>query len=346
MSRVDVAMSGGVDSSVAAALLLERGLDVRGVTMRLLDTGWHEAEDTAAVVCEALGIPHRVIDLSAEFESAVLGPYAKAYAGGLTPNPCVACNESVKFGALVGAVLSDGADVLATGHYARVVEHACQARLAQGADRSKDQAYFLYRLTRETLSKIAFPLGDLRKSESRALAAKRGLPVHDAPESQDACFAREKSPAEIVAARCAGGFESGDVVTESGAVLGRHSGIARYTVGQRRGLGISASEALYVREIRSESNEVVVAPREALAASWIRARDVVWHDESTSGSCAFRHRYGGTPQSGTYSLLGDTLEVVADDPVWAVAPGQALVCYKGEIVLGGGTITEWKQESP
>jgi tRNA-specific 2-thiouridylase len=336
MASVAVAMSGGVDSSVAAALLVDEGCDVVGVTMRLT------AEDTAparaAEVCRALDIEHTVVDLREDFERSVIGPFASDYAQARTPNPCVLCNDLVKFGILLERVLATGAGALASGHYARIVRREGSYMLARPADSHKDQTYFLYRVGRARLARLVFPLGDITKDRVRAHANALGLPAGDHRESQEACFAHGACHIGLVIARHPGAAEAGPIVTEDGTVVGTHEGIAGLTVGQRRGLGVSGSAPAYVLEIRPDDRTVVVGPRERLAKTIIEARDVRWHSPRREGRCEFRFRHGTGTQAGTFVVEGDRLIVEGDQAVQGVAPGQALVCYKEDAVLGGGTI--------
>ena len=254
MARVFVAMSGGVDSSVTAALLLEQGHEVTGVTMQL----WPSSEDEggccsvsavrdARRVCDLLGIPHYTLNFRDAFERDVVAPFADEYAAGRTPNPCIACNDRLKFADLLAKVSAQGADYLATGHYARIVRDSSGAPwLARGRDPGKDQSYFLYRLTRAQMEHTLFPLGELHKADVRAAAERLGLHVAEKPDSQEVCFAAGGEHAAVVGARRPEAVVPGDIVDLDGCVVGRHEGIANYTVGQRKGLGVAAPETLYV----------------------------------------------------------------------------------------------------
>jgi tRNA-specific 2-thiouridylase len=331
-------MSGGVDSSTAAALTGERGFDVLGVTLMLrscdLDTGGAccgEADvQDARAVADALGIEHHVLDGRAMFVERVVHAARDVQAAGGTPNPCVLCNEHLKFGLLLDWARERGADLLVTGHYARIDRRAGPA-LLRGVDRSKDQSYFLFTLAGgERLSRVEFPLGDMTKAAVRERAASLGLPVADKDESQDLCFP----------VASAGTDAPGEIVDGQGAVLGRHAGLSRYTVGQRKGLGIAGSERRYVIELRPRTNQVVVGPEEALMCDRVRVSDVVWAGGLPREPLRVqaRIRYRHEPAPAVVTAEEDGLLVTFDGPQKAVTPGQALVCYDGERVLGGGWI--------
>lgn len=346
MARVFVAMSGGVDSSVAAALLLEKGHDVTGVTMQLWPSGDAEngccsvsAVRDARRVCDLLGIAHYTLNFREAFESQVVSAFARDYARGRTPNPCIVCNDRLKFSDLLARVSAQGADFLATGHYARIVRDDAGAPwLARGVDPGKDQSYFLYRLTPTQLDHVLFPVGELEKPVVRAIAERMGLHVAEKPDSQEVCFASAGEHAEVVGKRHPEAMRPGEIVTAAGEVLGTHSGIAEYTVGQRKGLGIAAPRPLYVLAVDAENNRVVVGEREDLEASRIEADDVVWRGSGQERVQAMV-RYRMQPQEATAELLGDRLTVTFDEPLHGVAPGQAVVCYRGDLVIGGGAVT-------
>lgn len=346
MSRVFVAMSGGVDSSVAAALLLEQGHDVTGVTMQLWPSGDDEggccsvsAIRDARRVCDLLGIPHYALNFRESFERQVVTPFAEEYARGRTPNPCIVCNDLVKFDDLLARVRAQGAEYLATGHYARIVSDGNgDPWLARGLDPEKDQSYFLYRLTREQLRSVRFPVGELRKPDVRAFAERLGLHVAEKPDSQETCFAPSGDYERVVVERVPGAFEAGDIVDLEGKVLARHTGLGGYTVGQRKGLGIGGSgEPLYVIRLDPAERRVVVGPRDALEVRTVTAADVVWHGGAEEAVlAAVRYRMGARPASALYD--GNSLTVTFDEPLSGVAPGQSLVCYREDIVIGGGVI--------
>lgn len=347
-----VAMSGGVDSSVAAALMAERGFEVAGVTMKLLprlETGFgccgSPADiDDARRVADLLGIRHYVVDLSALFENSVIASFVRDYASARTPNPCVECNRSVKFGHLLGLAKAWGADVLATGHYAR----AKGGRLCRAKDESKDQSYFLYQIQAEDLEKVDFPVGELAKDEVRAKARALGLATADKPESQEICFVPNRDYRAFVRSRLDAGdvpsaaTAEGPVQDLEGRAVGRHAGTMNFTIGQRRGLGLSGGAfASYVLAIKPETGSVVVGPEEALYARSIDVKDLSW----CGGEPAFpvraqvriRHRH--RPAAATIESVGEGLARAAfDEPQRAPAPGQAAVFYDGDVVLGGGTI--------
>lgn len=345
MSRVFVAMSGGVDSSVSAALLLEEGHDVTGVTMQLSPSSEEEggccsvnAVRDARRVCDSLGIPHYSLNFRAAFEREVVGPFADEYALGRTPNPCIVCNDRLKFADLLAKVKLQGAEFLATGHYARIERDSDGVPwLARGADKGKDQSYFLYRLTRAQMDSILFPVGELPKSEVRAIAERMGLSVAAKPDSQEVCFATEGDHARVVTERHPEAALPGDIVDESGTVIGRHSGIAKYTVGQRKGLGVGGGEPLFVLSIDPGKNRVVAGPRRSLRVTRVIADRIVWHAGAEEQVDAMvRYRMPARPARATFD--GQQLTVDFAEPLEGVSPGQAVVCYRGERVLGGGSI--------
>jgi len=346
MARVFVAMSGGVDSSVAAALLLEEGHDVTGVTMQLWPSTDEEggccsvgAVRDARRVCDLLGVPHYTLNFRDVFEREVVRPFADAYASGRTPNPCIVCNDRVKFSDLLARVKAQGADFLATGHYARIVRDVDdRAWLSRGLDRSKDQSYFLYRLTRAQMEHLLFPVGALEKTAVRAIAQRIGLSVAEKPESQEVCFAPVGEHAKVVRRWHPEAFEPGDVVDRGGTLLGRHSGLAHYTVGQRRGIGIASPYPLYVVAVDAEHNRLVVGPEEALVVGRVAATEVIWHGRHEEEVEAVV-RYRMSPAPAHAALTSEGLSVRFREPVRGVAPGQAVVCYAGERVLGGGVMT-------
>ena len=345
MARVFCAMSGGVDSSVSAALLLEQGHDVTGVTMQLWPSSDSEggccsisAVRDAKRVCDLLGIPHYTLNFRDLFEGAVVASFADEYAAGRTPNPCIVCNDRLKFADLLARVSAQGADFLATGHYARIVDDGGVRRLVRGHDRSKDQSYFLYRMTVPQLDHVLFPVGELAKRDVRAMAERLGLHVAEKPDSQEICFAPTGHYAEVVSARRPEAFLPGEIVDLDGRVLGAHEGVGHFTVGQRKGLGIAAAEPLYVVSIDAAARRVVVGPRERTLVSEVVADDVVWHagpHERVTASV----RYRMEPAPATATFAEGRLTVTFDEPVSGVAPGQAVVCYRGDIVLGGGSVS-------
>jgi tRNA-specific 2-thiouridylase len=344
--RVLAAMSGGVDSSVAAALLVEAGFDVTGVHLKLSDTPAHlqvqgkgcctvaDADD-ARRVADTLGIPFYVWDLVDEFHQAVIADFEAEYARGRTPNPCARCNERVKVAGLLDRARALGFDALATGHYARVQD----GRLYRAADPAKDQSYVLYMLEREQLEHLRLPLGSLTKPQVRAIAARRGLRVAAKPESYDVCFIPDGDTAGWLERRF--GRRAGEVVDQAGNVLGRHDGAYRFTVGQRRGLGVAAPAPRYVLRVEPAANQVVVGGREDLAVRTVELEGSSATDGQglRPGRAAARLRAHGAEVGCRVMPLQDgRILLELDEPVLGVAPGQAGVLYDGDLVLGGGTI--------
>jgi len=359
-TRVVVAMSGGVDSSVVAALLKRGGYDVVGITLQLYDHGaavhrkgaccaGQDIHD-ARRVAQTIGIPHYVLDYEDRFREAVIDRFAQSYADGQTPIPCVECNRSIKFRDLLATARDLGADVLATGHYvaSRALPDGRRA-LYRAADPDRDQSYFLYATTPEQLELLRFPLGELPKEETRALARGLGLIVADKADSQDICFVPQGRYSDIVERLKPGAVRGGDIVHVDGRVLGRHAGIIHYTVGQRRGLGVSVGEPLYVVRLDAQAARVVVGPREALATRTIRITDVNWLGDRAPEAIgeggievAVRVRSTREPRPAVLRFRGAGAEVELFAPEDGVSPGQACVIYDGDghraRVLGGGTI--------
>jgi len=352
--RIVVAMSGGVDSSVTAALLAMAGYDVIGITLQLYDHGaatgkkgaccaGQDVRD-AARVAERLGIPHYVLDYEARFRKAVIEEFADSYRRGETPVPCIRCNERVKFRDLLETARELGASALATGHYARRVPGPDGAELHRARDTARDQSYFLYRTTPAELDFVRFPLGALGKDETRALARDLALPVADKPDSQDICFVPHGSYAALVTRLRPEAGDPGDIVDAEGHVLGQHRGIAHFTVGQRKGLGLSGDEAFYVLRIEAAARRVVVGPKSALGERRIGLAELNWlGPRLTIGggikvAAKLRSAQPPVPAMLYPGDAGGTAELVLDAPAGAVAPGQAAVLYDGERVLGGGWI--------
>ena len=353
-SRVVVAMSGGVDSSVAAALLVERGFEVVGITLQLYDHGVAigrkraccAGEDIAdaARVAERLAVPHYVLDYESRFRQAVIEDFVESYGRGETPIPCVRCNERIKFRDLLETARDLGAAALATGHYVRRRRDGHGPALYRARDQRRDQSYFLFATRREELDFLRFPLGGLEKNETRELARRFHLPVAEKHDSQDICFVPGGSYARLVTALRPAAGELGDIVDRQGRVLGRHHGIAHFTVGQRKGLGIAAQEPLYVLALEPERGRVIVGPRNALAELRLAVGDVNWlgaEPPAEEGvTLSVKLRSAQTPVGATYhpgERDGEGRLVLAA-PAGAVAPGQAAVFYDGERMLGGGWI--------
>lgn len=355
MSRVLVAMSGGVDSSVAALLCLEAGYEVIGATMQIWPQAPAEVEESyggccslAAVydarrVCDKLGVPHYVFNLRQEFEDSVIADFCAEYERGRTPNPCIVCNRVVKFEHLLERAIALEADFLATGHYARVEQNeAARWLLKRALYPEKDQSYALYALTQQQLSRTLFPVGSLSKQEVRNIAKRAGLEVSSKPESQDICFVVSGRYTDFLRERCAGAFKRGPLVDVEGRVLGYHNGIANFTVGQRKGLGISAGKPLYVLEIRPEDSTVVVGTREQSFASGLLASRCNWIaieglKEPIRATVKIRYKADAVP-CRVIPENGHSVLAYFDEPQRAVTPGQAAVFYDGEVVIGGGTI--------
>ncbi len=347
-------MSGGVDSSVAAYLMREAGFDCVGVQMKLFeneDAGLSresaccslESAEDARRVAFGLDMPFYVWNFSDEFRCEVIDRFAAAYAAGRTPNPCIDCNRYLKFGALLRRARALGFDALATGHYARVEKSGGQYLLKKAGDETKDQSYVLCMLSQAELSLLRLPLGELRKSETRQIAARQGFAVAHKPDSQDLCFAPDGDYAAAAERALGRTFVPGDFVDAEGRVLGRHAGIGRYTLGQRRGLGISNEAPLYVCGIEPAENRVVLGGPEALLSRTLEANDFNWIAGRAPDSplrAGAKVRYRQPEQPATVTPTGpDSVRVVFDEAQRAITPGQIVVLYDGDIVLGGGTIT-------
>jgi tRNA-specific 2-thiouridylase len=346
--RVVVGMSGGVDSSVAAALLVEQGYDVVGVTLHLAGSGSRccslDDADDARRVADRLGIRFYVSNQQEAFRREVMLPFADAYLAGRTPVPCVACNRRFKFGRLLERARALGAEAVATGHYARLADDPAtgERQLLRGRDSDKDQSYFLFDLDQAQLARARFPLGELTKPEVRALARARGLATAAKPESQEICFVPGGDYAAVVESlRPGAAAGEGEVVDGAGRVRGRHRGVHHFTVGQRRGLGVGGPERLYVRALDAARNRVVVGGEGELAVRGARLEAVSWTGAAPSGpveaAVRIRYRHPGAP--ARIEAPGDgSARVLFETPVAAVAPGQAAVFYRGDRVLGGGWI--------
>jgi tRNA-specific 2-thiouridylase len=354
--RVAVALSGGVDSAVAALRLVQAGAEVVGVALRLHDPqpgnplaprACCAPDDLADArhVCDALGVPFYVIDAREAFEAGVVAPFVRAYLDGRTPNPCVGCNGHVKLGVLDRRARALGAVALATGHYARRrIDAEGRVHLHEGLDRDKDQSYFLFGTEPEVLARLIFPLGTWTKDEVRRVALESGLPVAHKLDSQEVCFVGGAGAGGFVASRPeAVGDRAGPIVDLEGNTLGRHDGVAGFTVGQRRGLGVGGGGRLYVLQIDAEARTVTVGPDEALARTGLRARDARWPAGVPTAPLAVRarvrYRDPGAPAIAEPSGDGG-LRLRFDRPVRAIAPGQAVVLYVGDELVGGAWIEE------
>ena len=344
-----VAMSGGVDSSVAACLLQEQGYDVIGSHMRLvhLDDVEHgccgpAARTDAAEVARIAGFPFEIVDLTEAFDRTVIADFVAEHEAGRTPNPCARCNGEIKFGAFLARADELGVDLVATGHYVRTERVGGTIRLRRGLDRAKDQSYMLHMLGQRELARSLFPVGALPKPQTRAHAARLGLPVADKPDSQELCFAPSGEARSFVRATAPELVRAGEVVDPAGRVLGAHDGTFGFTVGQRRGLGVATGERSYVVEIDAHANRVVVGPHELLARRGLVADRVRWVVGTAPHDAPFeadvRIRYGGRDVPAVVTPGGDEVRLEFHTPQHAVAPGQSVVMYAGDEVLGGARI--------
>lgn len=355
---VAIAMSGGVDSSVAALLLKEMGYDVVGTTMRIwecdeenqnsknkkvLCCSLRDMED-AKKVANKLNIPHYVIDFRTYFDKYVVKYFCEQYADGYTPNPCIICNKKIKFGILLDKIKSMGMDYLATGHYARIEFSNSQYLLKRSKDRTIDQSYWLYNLTQEQMKYVLLPLSEYTKSEVRHLAKKNSLPVADKPKSQEICFIQNNNYHEFIVSKDTGDYKCvipGNIIDIRGNYLGKHKGIVFYTIGQRKGLGICTEKPVYVISIDSKTNTIVVDEEKYCYRKQLIADDVNFIVNSinfpirTTAKIRYKHE---ETDSTVYKQGKDSIEVKFKEPQWAITPGQSVVFYQGETVLGGGII--------
>ncbi len=358
-ARVVAAMSGGVDSTVVAALLHKAGYDVVGVTLQLYDHG--EALKKKGACCagqdihdarlaaDLIGIPHYVLDYESRFKDAVIDQFADSYLKGQTPVPCIRCNQTVKFRDLLDVARDLGAEAMATGHYVRRATHGNRSQMRKAVDHSRDQSYFLFATTQDQLDYLRFPLADLEKPQVRGVAASLGLRIASKPDSQDICFVPTGDYRTLIDRLRPQGREAGDIVHMDGRVLGRHSGITDYTIGQRRGLNVAVGEPLFVVKLDPEQRRVIVGPREALLTARLTLEETNWlGDQATIEEAArdgapvlARVRSTRQPSSARLMFVEDAVQVVFDQGEEGVAPGQACVLYDpadDERVLGGGFI--------
>ena len=357
---VFLGMSGGVDSSVAALLLTEQGYDVKGVTLQV----WEPEDENTPVtkkweergcckvglarhVAQRLGIPHEVVDTRETFRKNVVDDFIAGYLSGTTPNPCVRCNERVKFGRLYELAKARGADFVATGHYARVLPVDEGVGLFRGADGKKDQSYFLYRLPAAWLPQILFPVGHLQKTEVWKRAEELDLPADEMKESQEICFVTQGDYRTFLTAEAPQALRPGPFLDPEGKTIGEHRGIAFYTPGQRKGLGIASGERLYVKEVNPETNAVVLGRAEDLSRQTCTVHDINWLGDAlpeTLDHVAIKYRYASPAVAGRVQQhTAGTFSIEFQEPQQALSPGQSLVLYQGDHVLGGGIIQQFER---
>lgn len=337
-------MSGGVDSSVTAHLLQQTGYEVQGIHLELSHNPDAQPETEHAALehtCRLLNIPLHYLHLEDQFKAKVIDDFCREYRLGRTPNPCIRCNKNIKFGLLLDKVLELGGDYLATGHYASVKDDQSSCSLFKGADSAKDQSYFLYVLGQKQLEHILFPLSDLKKSQVKKIAADLGFPSAAARESQDICFIPNNDSRAFLAGRVTP--EPGEIVDIDGNILGKHQGLAFYTVGQRQGMGVSAKERLYVIRLETGTNRLVIGPQSLLFKNSLKAKELNWVSGSPPRNgieITAKVRYRSIEAKCALQIVGDTAEVRFDEPQRAIAAGQSVVFYQADRVLGGGIIDE------
>ncbi|MBR6676650.1 MAG: tRNA 2-thiouridine(34) synthase MnmA [Clostridia bacterium] len=337
-----VALSGGVDSSATAALLIKEGYDVGGAMMRLCPDSTEEAFDDARMAAERLGIPFFLFDMREKFKKEVIDSFICTYMEGKTPNPCIVCNKTMKFGAFLDKAEELGYDSIATGHYGRIIKDGERYLLYKSACTEKDQSYVLWSLSQKALSKLILPLGSLSKEEARAAARAAGLENANKKESQDICFVPDGDYAGFIVRETGLTFPEGDFVLEDGTVKGRHKGIIHYTVGQRRGLGLALPAPLYVKAKDARENKVILTPNEGLFSKELSAHSINWIAFDCLNSplrLEAKIRYGARQVPCTVYPAGESkVRVVFDEPQRAISPGQSVVFYDGDLTVGGGII--------
>ncbi len=334
-----IALSGGVDSAVALNLMLQNSYEVEGITMSLLDGDDQNALDAKSVADRA-SVPFSVVDLKDFFKETVIADFVDSYESGLTPNPCIICNKKLKFGKLLEICDEKGIDFLVTGHYAKVENSNGKVLLKKADDPKKDQSYFLYSLTPEQLKRVIFPLGEYSKSQIREIAENLNLENAHRRDSQDICFVPDGDYIKVIDYYTNKKYPFGNFIDKDGNVLGKHQGIVRYTVGQRKGLGIALGKPMYVCDKNAENNTVTLSTDEELYGTTLTAKNLNWIVTPVIDTfrCKARIRYRHEEQPATVTLLGDTAIVVFDQPQRAITPGQSVVFYYDDIVLGGGII--------
>lgn len=340
--KVMIGMSGGVDSSVSAHLLLKEGYEVAGVTLLLCKGAEETNSADAKAVCDRLDIEHFTFDLQKEFSDFVISDFTSQYINGKTPNPCLVCNKYIKFGEMIKIAEANGYDKIATGHYARIKEENGRYLLLRAKDLSKDQSYVLYMLTQNQLSKSVFPLGEYEKSEIREMAQNNGFINANRPDSQDICFVPDGDYASFIEQNTGFMSQEGDYVDINGSVLGKHKGVIHYTLGQRKGLGIALGKPQFVIDKTSETNCVVLGDEEHLFSKEVLVKEVNFIpfdklEKEMRVTAKLRYRHNAQPAT-IYPLENDGVKIVFDQPQRAASPGQAAVFYDGDVVVGGGII--------